>query len=204
MSDVKEFGSITVNLNKAKDGDADGLRELWNRYHRKLIYAARRKLGDIPKRVVDEEDVAIMAFHSFSEAVGGNRFPQLNDRDDLWQVLFLLVSRQAAHTKRDATRQKRGGGRVRGESGVRRKSDYASSDGFDQFEGPQELGEVATQMAELVESLTHDFKDPVLGELAALKLQGFTEDEIARKQKCSVSTVRRRLSAIRGMWSDMA
>ena len=197
----KKTGSVTINLNKAKSGDADGLEKIWQRFRYRLIDAARRKLGSTPRRVVDEEDVAIMAFHSFSKAVGANQFPELDDREDLWQILFMLVSRQATHTKRDAVRQKRGGGRVRGGSGVRQKGEWESSDGFDQFEGQQELGSIANQMAELVESLTHELGDPVLAELAVLKLQCFTEDEIAEKQNCSVSTVRRRLATIRETWS---
>lgn len=86
------------------------------------------------------------------------------------------------------------------ESGVRRETDSGISGGIDQFEGPQ-LGDVAAQMAELVESLTNQLNDPVLGELVRLKLEGYTEEEIAEKQDCSVSTVRRRLAKVRDQWT---
>jgi hypothetical protein len=41
------------------------------------------------------------------------RFPELHDRDDLWQVLRTLSARKAVNLVKDEARQKRGGGKVR-------------------------------------------------------------------------------------------
>jgi ECF sigma factor len=37
--------------------------------------------------MADEEDVVQNAFHSFFQGLARGRFPQLNDRDNLWRLL---------------------------------------------------------------------------------------------------------------------
>ena len=41
-----------------------GCRQLWQRYYRRLLGLARKKLGDSPRRVADEEDVVLSAFQA--------------------------------------------------------------------------------------------------------------------------------------------
>ena len=60
--------------------------------------------------------MALMAFHSFCRGVADGRFPQLGDRDDLWQILLMIAERKTIDHLREQFRQKRGGGNVRGES----------------------------------------------------------------------------------------
>ena len=73
--------------------------------------AARKKLRDAPRRVADEEDVVVNAFHSFCAGAAEGRFPRLDDRDDLWQVLVVLTARKAADQLKHQYRQKRGAAR---------------------------------------------------------------------------------------------
>ena len=56
------------------------------------------------------------AFHSLCDRVGRGQFPQLADRDDLWRLLVTITARKVISAVRHQTRQKRGGGRVVGES----------------------------------------------------------------------------------------
>lgn len=37
----------------------------------------------------------LSAFHSFCRAAAQGRFPRLNDRNDLWQLLIVLSDRKA-------------------------------------------------------------------------------------------------------------
>ena len=84
----------------------------------RLIRLASRKLGDLPRRVADEEDVVLSAFNDFLRGVEDGRFTRLDDRDDLWQVLVMLTERKAIGLRRHDPGEKRGGGQVRGESAV--------------------------------------------------------------------------------------
>src|SRR5262249_9043907 len=102
-------GSVTRWLQRLRAGDSTAVQQLWERYFPRLVGLARKKLQDGPRRLADEEDVALSAFHSFCRNAEQGRFPQLLDRDGLWRLLVVLTARKAAHLLRDEGRQKRGG-----------------------------------------------------------------------------------------------
>ncbi len=68
--------------------------------------------GALSGRMADEEDVALSAFESFYRRAEQGQFPQLEDRDDLWQLLFVLTVRKAINLVNYQGRKSRGGGRV--------------------------------------------------------------------------------------------
>src|SRR5207253_6336257 len=89
-------------------------QRLWERYFRRLVGLARRKLQDTPRGAADEEDVALSAFDCFCRGAARGLFPQLADRDNLWRLLVTLTARKALQLTRRQPRPKRGGA-VRGE-----------------------------------------------------------------------------------------
>jgi len=103
-------------LLRLAEGDDDTAQEIWNDYFGKLVALARQKLGGIPRRDYDEEDVAISAMNSFYQGMVQHKFDHLHNRDDLWRLLVTITVRKAAARRRSYFAQKRGGGRVRGES----------------------------------------------------------------------------------------
>src|SRR5262245_31241780 len=103
-------GSVTIWLNQLK-ADPAAAKPLWDRYYTRLVALARARLRAVPRGAADEEDVALSAFDSFCKAAAAGRFPRLDDRDDLSQVLFVRATRKAIGLARHETRQKRGGPR---------------------------------------------------------------------------------------------
>src|SRR4051812_34524267 len=101
---------VTVWLQQLKAGDPNAAKPLWDGYFARLVALARARLRALPRAAADEEDVALSAFDSFCRGAGEGRFPRLDDRDDLWQVLFVLTTRKAIGLVRHQTRGKRGGG----------------------------------------------------------------------------------------------
>ena len=108
--------SVSGWLNAAKAGSEPAAQKLWERYFEQLVRLARKKLGDLPRRSVDEEDVALSAFDSFYQGIRQGRFPRIDDRDNLWRLLVVITARKASDYRKSAGRQKRGGGRTVGES----------------------------------------------------------------------------------------
>src|SRR5262249_7865421 len=82
---------------------------LWERYFQRLVDQARARLRATPRRVADEEDVALSVFDSFCRGAERGRFPQLSDRDDLWRLLVVITRRKTCHPIRDRQRLRRGG-----------------------------------------------------------------------------------------------
>ena len=61
--------SVTTWLARLKAGDSQAGQQLWQRYLDRLTRLARRKLAGASRRVADEEDVALSAFHGFLRGV---------------------------------------------------------------------------------------------------------------------------------------
>src|SRR5947209_5676900 len=106
-------GSVSQWIARLKAGDQAAAQPLWAAYFQRLVALARAQLRNAPRRVADEEDVALSAFDSFCGRAERGRYPQLEDRNDLWQVLYVITVRKAIDAMRKEGRQTRGGGRVR-------------------------------------------------------------------------------------------
>src|SRR4051794_22257712 len=104
---MPERESVTQWVQRLQAGDRAAAQRLWEGYFRRLVGLARKRLGGMPRRAADEEDVALSAFDSFCRGAEQGRFPQLEDRDDLWQVLVLLTARKAADLAQHEGRDKR-------------------------------------------------------------------------------------------------
>jgi DNA-directed RNA polymerase specialized sigma24 family protein len=196
-------GSVTRWIDHARQGDESAAARLWQRYFQQLVGLARAALKGAPRRAADEEDVALSAFDSFCRGAEQGRFPDLNDRDNLWRLLVVMTKRKAAHLKRDERRQKRGGGAVLDQAAVARAAGAEEERaGFDWAAAEDPTPLFAAQMAEECERLLLLLPDPALRALAVSKMEGHTNAEIAAQVGCCVSTVERRLQLIRRLWTE--
>src|SRR4029077_9358130 len=104
--------SVTHWIRALKRGDQSAAQGLWEAYFRRLVGLAHARLRDTSRRVADEEDVALSAFDSFCRGAQAGRFPRLDDRNDLWQILVLITVRKAIDLRNYEGRQSRGKGKV--------------------------------------------------------------------------------------------
>jgi DNA-directed RNA polymerase specialized sigma24 family protein len=104
MSD-ESFASVTQWLAGMKSGDDDAFEQIWQRYFTSLVGLARKTLASTAGTKGNEEDVAQSAFESFYFRAKEGRFPQLNDRDDLWKLLITITLRKAWKERRRAFRR---------------------------------------------------------------------------------------------------
>jgi DNA-directed RNA polymerase specialized sigma24 family protein len=185
---------VTRLIDRLRAGDHDAAERLWRRYFPRLVRLARAHLRGLPCRAADEEDVALGAFDSFCRGVEEGRFPHLTGRDALWDLLVTIALRQAAEWRQSETRQKRGGGAVRGDSAL------AGGAGFDALAGDAADPGFEAAMAERVRQLLDKLGDDELRSIAVWKMEGATNEEIAGRLGCVVATVERRLRLIRAIW----
>jgi DNA-directed RNA polymerase specialized sigma24 family protein len=186
-------GSVTRWLNLLQVGDPAAVQQLWERYFRRLVGLARKKLQGTPRRSADEEDVALSAFDSFCRNAEQGRFPQMLDRDSLWHVLVVITTRKAAHLLRDERRQKRGGGVAHG-----RASEEGA--GLEQILSREPSPEFAAQAAEECQRLLRRLGDRELESVALWKMEGYSVEEIAAKLGSAPRSVKRKLQLIRTIW----
>ena len=202
---MRPEASVTQWIDRLKAGDPDAAQNLWERYFRRLVGLARKKLRAAPRRAADEEDVALSAFDSFCRGAEQDRFPQLHDRLDLWQLLVLLTARKASDLAQHERRQKRGGGAVLDEAALPRPADSSAWEAaLEQIEGPEPTPAFAAQVAEECRRLLECLDSPELRSVALLKVEGHDNEEIAAQLGCGLRTVERRLRLIRGIWEQEA
>ena len=195
--------SVTQWIDRLKAGDPEAAQKLWERYFRRLVGLARKKLRAAPRRAADEEDVALDAFDSFCRGVERERFPQLRDRLDLWQLLVLLTARKASDLAQHERRQKRGGGAVLDEAALPRPADSSAREpALERIEGPEPTPAFAAQVAEECRRLLERLDSPELRSVALLKVEGYSNEEIAAQLDCGLRTVERRLRLIRSTWEQ--
>jgi len=194
--------SITVWIQDLKAGNETAAQNLWQRYCQRLTHYARQKLGPMARRVADEEDMALMAFHSFCRGVADGRFPQLSDRNDLWQILLMMAERKTIDHLREQFRQKRGGGKVRGESIFDTPANDNEYRGIEQAIDDKATPDFAVTALDECRRLLELLPDEGLRQVAGWKLAGWKNREIAEKLGCVTATVERKLKRIRNLWSE--
>jgi DNA-directed RNA polymerase specialized sigma24 family protein len=194
---VSAPGSVTALVERLKAGDHDAARLLWQRYYPRLVALARKKLQGASRRVADEEDAAQCAFNSFCRRAEQGQFPDLTDREGLWALLVVLTARKVADQVKHDSREKRGGGQVRGDSALHGDEGEPGPAGLDRVAGDEPTPEEAALLAEEVDTLLAHLSDPAVRQVAVFKLEGYSNAEIASRQGCSVPTVERRLAIVR-------
>jgi DNA-directed RNA polymerase specialized sigma24 family protein len=194
-------GSVTRWIGDLVAGDAAGTaaQKLWERYFDRLVLLARDRLRAGPRGPADAEDAALDAFDSFCRAAAAGRFPRLDDRDDLWALLVTITARKASEQVRRERRLKRGGGLVRGEQELGRV-DPGAGGGLDELVGREPTPELAAMIAEQYLHLLGRLDDATLRRIAAWKLEGYSNEEIAARLGCGLRTVERKLGVIRTTW----
>ena len=189
-------GSVTALLEHLRAGDHAAAQPLWERCYPRLVGLARERLRGTPRRAADEEDVALSAFDSFCRGAEQGRFPRLDDRHDLWQVLLVLTQRKVADLAQHEGREKRD---------WRRAEPIESADPPGAALVARDVDPAfAAQFAEECQRLLDALGDDGLRLLAVRKMEGYTNEEIAGLLNCSLATVERRLRLIRREWEEQA
>jgi DNA-directed RNA polymerase specialized sigma24 family protein len=192
--------SVTRWLRSLEAGENDGeaVDRLWRHYFDDLVRLARSRLRDAPRAVADEEDAALSALESFCKGASRGRYPRLGDRDDLWRLLVVITERKAFDQAQRERRQKRGGGRVLG------TPDLVDADqggrGIAGIAAPEPTPEFAALMADECGRLLGRLRDDSLREVARLRMEGYTNEEVADRLGCSLRSVARKLELIRRTW----
>jgi len=193
--------TIGVWLAALQTGDSQAARQLWERYFARLAHLAQLRMGSLPRRAADEEDVVLSAMNSFLQGARDARFPRLADETDLWRVLVTITSRKVSAQRRRHFAARRNKGRVRGESVFADPSGSSSAGGIEAIAGNEPNPAVAAQVTEECRKLIERLDDNTLREVARLKLDGCTNEEIAAQIGKTVRTVERKLTLIRDCWS---
>jgi DNA-directed RNA polymerase specialized sigma24 family protein len=167
-------------------GDQQAIQVLWQHSFEPLVRLAEARLRGAPCRAGGAEDVAVEAFLGFcSDVQKEGRFPDLSSRDNLMRLLVRFTVCKAFDFR---AREWRRAQAVRGDSAL-------GAAGADGHAGDSPPPEFQVQVASLLARLPEELR-----ELALMRMEGFTNQEIAAIRNCCRSTVELKMSRIRGYW----
>jgi RNA polymerase sigma factor (sigma-70 family) len=193
-------GSVTHWLKELTSEEASvAERELFDRYFVKLVEVARQKLKAAPRSVEDEEDLALSAIDSFFRRAGGGEFPQLSRRHELWSLLVTIVTRKAVNQLKKDQALKRGGAHHK--RPLRHEGD-SSRCSLPELMANEPDAEALAELREELHRRLDLLEGEMLREVALLRLQGFTNVEIAERLGVAERTVRRKINRIRREWTE--
>lgn len=184
-------------------GDAATQARVWDEHYPALVRAAKRKLRGVPCRSFDEEDVVLSALHCFFDAVRAGTVYPWQTVGELCRLLRTITSRKAFAFRRRETRAKRGGGRVRGDSVfyVPPEEDHQPLARRREPQDGRPTPEIVCVREEEQRRLLDALPNDALRDIARLRLEGHTNDEIALILGCARRTVERKIHQIRLAWA---
>lgn len=194
--------AVTRWVQSLEEGDEEAAAKLWEHCFPRLLRYATKRLPDNLRRAMDEEDVALSAFKSFCLGAGRGAFHELKGRDELWRLLLCITARKAQARIRHELREKRGGGKVDGESIFTKEvaSDSRAA-GIGQVPGAAPTPQMLAEFSDECQNLMDLLRDDTLKAIALLRMEGYSVEEISERVGCAKRSVERRLNLIRKTWS---
>jgi RNA polymerase sigma factor (sigma-70 family) len=202
--DSNATGSVTQLIELLRTGSPDAsneaLRQIWARYLPGLLTLARRHLDRRIRVLHDEEDVVQSMGRSFFRRLRRGDF-DIADRDSLWALLVTITLNKARNAADRHFAVKRDVRRVQPLPLSETSRSDASDQAFDlEADGPTPAE--ATALNEALEQRLRDLRDRDLRQVAEMKLEGYTNREIADALLCGERSVERKLSIIRKRWES--
>ncbi len=193
--DSGENEDVTRWIEKLEDeeGDSRAAELIWNRFFKRMVGVAQKKMVSMPKAARDEEDVALSAMNSFFEGAEAGRF-EVKNRDDLWRLLVTITIRKASAERRRQYAAKRGGGKP--SLHINQNTPDRIDELIDRNQMPELVEDVLKSCSELLDTLN----DEALRHTAEMKMQGCSLEEISDVLGCKVEETKYRLRKIRFKW----
>ncbi len=190
--------SITQLLKSLRNGNEDAVSKLWDLYFSRLVGLARKQLGKNRCDVRDEEDLALSAFKSIFTGVKKNHISRDMDRESLWKFMATVTLRKVYDFIAYRRRQKRNPTNQPG--AIRVNIDDSDVKRF--LVSSEINGELAIEFDEYFESLMSKLPKLELRQIVSLKLEGYSNREIAGQLGRGLSSIERKLKTIRSIWND--
>lgn len=191
----EDIGSVSHWLRGIKAGDESAVDAIWNRYYERVVQFAIRKMKVNPDFAVDGEDIAQLALHRFCLNVTTGRYPNLDDRQQLWDLLVVFTLNRIRKHLRACNALKRSGCEV---SLLKFRRDEALSD----LQTPEAPAIMKDMVRFWLDRLDEEDPTGELKQIAVWSMEDISGSEIARILKRRKSYILRQIRLIRLLWEE--
>ena len=197
-SDNESFEKLLDAMQKGEDWAFD---TFFKTHYERLVQFAKKRIGDFPLRTFDEEDVALSAMNSLFNCLRENRFEAQNSIE-LWQILITITKNKLINRREREHAQKRGGGKVRGDSIWTQTGENNLFHEQPDTKQPM-TPDAQVELLETTDMLFQRLEDDKTREIARLLLEGYRINDIAEKLNCVRRTIERKIVRIRELWNEV-
>ncbi|MCA9077901.1 MAG: sigma-70 family RNA polymerase sigma factor [Planctomycetaceae bacterium] len=193
MADEPSFQAFLKHLDEDDDQAA---KEIFNRFSRRLVIRAHRRLSAHVKQKHDAEDVVQSVFRTFFRRQSEGQF-EFTDWSGIWGLLVLLTVRKCGHKAENVHAARRD---VRREvsSDALREATEGQWEPADREPTADEISTLEDTVEQLMERL-----EPLPQQILTLRLEGLPIEEISQQTGCSERTVFRNLNRIKSTLSRL-
>ncbi|QDT08913.1 ECF-type sigma factor [Planctomycetes bacterium K23_9] len=180
---------------RLRSGDPELTSQLWDKYFRRMVLLARKRMGGTPAAARDEEDIALSAFKSFCLGVRAGRISLDPEDVNLWPLLVTITLNKAIDQIRHENRLKRN--TRDNPAGNEPKPDIEE---LCSREPTPAIAAAASETLENMLDCLRQTRDGALQTIAIASIEGSSAGEIAVSLDCSQRTVQRKLKTIKALW----
>ena len=191
--------SISEWVCKLKVGDSEAANLLWERYFEKLVAQANRRIRahDCPKGTLEPEDIAVSVFESLWKGANAGRFQNVTDRDELWWLLLVMTRNKVVSHIRHAMAERRFPGKMPVSLDLAKPGEA-----FYELVSQEPTAADIVLLEEKCSCLLSLLREEKSRQIAVLRLEGFTIEEMCQRTGLSSATVTRKLKLIRKTWEQ--
>ena len=194
---ISDNDDLIPMIEGLRAGDAQAAQLFCARFGPALIRVADRRLPGVVRRRVDPEDVVQSACRTFLRRARGGEFT-LADSEGLWRLLCAITLTKVHEQTRFQLQKKRNAGQEIERAPANSDESVARLDPVDRNPDPAQAAAFADQFEQLLQSL-----DPEERQIVDLKLQQFTNDQVAEQMNCLSRTVTRLLKRVQSRLSKV-
>ena len=188
-------GSISQWVLRLKSGNPTATQAIWDRFYPKLVEAANKRLIKNPDPATSGEDIAQSSFRNVCLGVLEGKYPQLENRDDLWKLLLVSMINRVRSHYRSINAQKRA-------VSLEESIDSIDDELLVQFKSPAAQSELDDLIDFLLNKLDQEDPSGQLRQIAVLYLNEHSASDIAKIIHRRKTNILHKVQLIRALWEE--
>lgn len=189
-------GSVSGWIAQLRQGDPAAINNLVARYFGKIAQYAEGRLRRGIRVTDDGEDIALTVLQAIAKQVSNGRYPDLQDRDDLWFMMIVIAQHAVIDRQRVELRRSKSGAPIHNMTDLLQTYNVE----LDNFIGREDSEARLLEIIDCWEELLRKLPDDRMRQVAQLKIQGLSNREVANELDLVPRTVDRKVNAISQLW----